>query len=348
MKLFECTHCGQPLYFENYFCGNCGSQLGFDPATMEFVSIANEGVPVVTENGNAYKYCFNRAYNVCNWLAPADETDVFCVACRLNRTIPNLGDENYRERWHALELAKHRLIYSMLRLYLPVVAKTEDPDRGLFFDFKADGKKKVLTGHANGIITINISEADDIEREMARRNLDEVYRTVLGHFRHEIGHYYWDLLVWNSPLYTEYRSLFGDETLDYGEALKKHYEQGAPPDWNERFISAYASTHPWEDWAETWTHYLHIIDTLETAWAYGISLSPAIRYNNNEFRFSIDRNPYTVKEFDHIIRQWMYFSVVLNNLNRSMGLKDAYPFVIPPPVMEKLKFVHKVCHAGMA
>lgn len=339
MKLFNCFHCGQPVYFENYFCSNCNTQLGFDPGLMEFATVAAND----PQSQPTYKFCYNRAFNVCNWLIPATATEEFCVACQLNRTIPNLEDQNYRDRWQTLELAKHRLIYSMLRLSLPVVNKVREPDQGLFFDFKADGKKKVLTGHANGIITINISEADDIEREMARRNLDEVYRTVLGHFRHEIGHYYWDLLIWNTPLYAEYQSLFGNETEDYGEALKKYYEQGPPLNWQQQYISAYASAHPWEDWAETWTHYLHIVDTLETAYAYGIHLSPAAK-GYNEFQFTVNQDPYATSDPDYIINQWMYFSVVLNNLNRSMGLKDAYPFVIPPPVIEKLRFVHKVCH----
>ncbi len=344
MKIFACDHCGQPLYFENYVCGNCGRQLGFEPSSMEFISIAGNNLPPDRKIG-AYRFCFNRTYHVCNWLTPANETDEFCIACQLNRTIPNLSDESYRQRWHALELAKHRLVYSMLRLSLPVVSKAKDADYGLFFDFKADETNKVITGHANGIITINISEADDIEREMARRNLEEVYRTVLGHFRHEVGHYYWDLLVRNGVLYNEFRALFGDETADYGQALKTYYDYGAPARWNERFISAYASAHPWEDWAESWAHYLHIVDTLETAYAYGVSLSPVIRYDRNEFQLAIDRDPYTIAGFDHILHQWIYFSVVLNNLNRSMGLKDAYPFVIHPPVADKLKFVHKVVHA---
>ncbi len=319
--------------------------LGFDPHVIEFMAGTTEGGYLLTDesNNSSRKFCLNRSYNVCNWLTASDD-DEYCVACQLNRTIPDLGNEEYRERWQVLELAKHRLIYSMLRLSLPVISKTTDTQKGLFFDFKADGKKKVLTGHANGIITINISEADDIEREMARRNLVEVYRTVLGHFRHEIGHYYWDLLVlWGDPqLYVEFQNLYGNETQDYSEALKTHYEQGNT-DWHLNFISAYASAHPWEDWAETWTHYLHIIDTLETAYAYGISLSPALAEGYNDFQFAINQDPYASNDFNHIISQWMSFSVVLNNLNRSMGLKDAYPFVIPPPVIEKLRFVHKVC-----
>ena len=176
MKLFKCFHCSQPLYFENYFCGNCGMQQGFDPQLMEFIAIAddNNEIPKTADIYNAtfYKFCHNRIHDVCNWLVTVNTNTDFCLACQLNRTITNLNDAGYRERWSTLELAKHRLIYSMLRLSLPVVSKTNDPEKGLFFDFKADGKKKVFTGHANGIITINISEADDIEREMARRNLD--------------------------------------------------------------------------------------------------------------------------------------------------------------------------------
>src|SRR5262249_19955298 len=159
-------------------------------------------------------------------------------------------------------IAKHRLAYQLLRMKLPVISKLQNEQTGLVFDFKANGSshdsERVMTGHDNGVITINIQEADDIEREMARRQMDEVYRTLLGHFRHEIGHYYWDRLIANTSNLEKCKSLFGDDTLDYSKALQKHYNEGTPPNWNQNYISMYATTHPWEDWAETWAHYMHI------------------------------------------------------------------------------------------
>jgi len=32
MKLFECQHCGQPLYFENAHCEGCSRRLGYLPS----------------------------------------------------------------------------------------------------------------------------------------------------------------------------------------------------------------------------------------------------------------------------------------------------------------------------
>ena len=348
MKLFKCAHCAQPLYFENYYCENCGMQLGFEPQSLEFIPIvsSNNGVIVPWANNvtTVYQYCSNRVYNSCNWIVPQNDGNGLCKACELNRTIPDITNPDYLQRWQTLELAKHRLVYSLLRLNLPLTSKLKEPSTGLLFDFKADGKKKVLTGHDEGLITINIAEADDIEREMARRNMEEVYRTVLGHFRHEVGHYYWDRLISYTNYLYEFRQLFGDERSDYEEALKAHYANGAPPNWNLQYISAYASTHPWEDWAETWAHYLHIVDTLETAYAFGLGIHPVIKDTISNFSVAVTDNPYHMKSFEDIINLWLPLTVVLNSLNRSMGLRDAYPFVISSPVLGKLAFIHKVCH----
>jgi hypothetical protein len=248
-----------------------------------------------------------------------------------------------------IERAKHRLVYSLLKMKLPLQSKTVDPKNGLSFDFLADEKKegqpKVLTGHSEGLITINIAEADDIAREMARKAMDEVYRTVLGHFRHEVGHYYWDRLIDNTPYLEQCRELFGDDRKDYGEALKEHYEKGSPPDWAEHFISAYATMHPWEDWAETWAHYLHIIDTLETASSFGVSIHPKIADSSSSIiNADIRVDPYNVENFSEIIRLWLPLTFALNSLNRSMGLRDLYPFVISSKVTDKLSFIHTVCY----
>ena len=229
-----------------------------------------------TSNAVKYKYCSNSQYHVCNWLLPYESNDQFCIACELNRTIPDLNQPGNLEKWGRIEQAKHRLIYSLLRFKLPVVSKVQDEENGIAFDFKADenkaGGKRLLTGHDNGLITLNIAEADDALREMARNNMDEVYRTLLGHFRHEIGHYYWDRLIKNTDRLPAFRKIFGDETFDYAEALKQHYAKPTSDAWKDNFISAYASSHPWEDWAETWAHHLHIVDTMETAYSFGMTL----------------------------------------------------------------------------
>jgi len=347
MKLFKCTHCGEPVYFENTFCGNCQSSLGFEAETLQVISFNVEKDGSFGPHDKFYKtkfkYCANHQYNVCNWLIPENNDSVYCKACDLNRTIPALGQPEYAQRWSTIETAKHRLVYALLRMKLPLTNKIKEPETGIAFDFIADepGKEneRVLTGHDNGVITLNIAEADDIEREMARRSMDEVYRTVLGHFRHEIGHYYWDRLISNTKWLDKFRSLFGDERQDYAEALQKHYNEGAPANWNESFISAYATTHPWEDWAETWAHYMHIVDTLETAYAYNINIGTQL---SPKYYKEIKSDPYQTKEFDKLINFWLPLTLAVNSLNRSMGQKDIYPFVITSKVMEKLKFIHDV------
>ncbi|UYZ59672.1 zinc-binding metallopeptidase family protein [Hymenobacter latericus] len=354
MKLFKCTHCGQVVYFENDKCEQCHNPLGFVLEQQQVVALYPQphqqfkqcGQP----EGTNYKYCANHAHDVCNWLLPAASPDALCKACSLNQTIPKLDEPEHLERWRTLERAKHRLVYSLLQLQLPVVSKTDNADTGLAFDFLSDAQKpkgeKVMTGHDNGLITINIAEADDVEREMARRNMDEVYRTVLGHFRHEVGHYYFDRLIDNTPNLEPFRKLFGDERADYGASLKTHYDQGPPANWQQEFISAYATTHPWEDWAETWAHYLHIIDTLQTASAFGLRVRPQVAEADDNLTAEITHDPYTEASFDRIMEQWLPLTLALNSLNRSMGLPDSYPFVIPPKVVEKLTFIHGVCRSA--
>ena len=186
--------------------------------------------------------------------------------------IPTYEDDRNFEKWRQLEMAKHRLIYQLLALHLPLIPKSKDQMNGLSFDFLvADNASNRVTGHSNGLVTILLDEGDSVHREQIRKQLSEPYRTLLGHFRHEIGHYYWMLLSDPNDK-NRFREIFGDETVNYYEALQTHYQFDAPQDWNQRFISKYASSHPWEDWAETWAHYLHIMDTLETAHYLGLSL----------------------------------------------------------------------------
>jgi len=348
MKLFTCTNCGQILYFENTWCQHCGLSTGLAEQNSQLFAIStnNGGAFVLTDKGQStsYHYCANHAYDVCNWLVPHGHATPFCSACGLNHTIPNLQQPAFRERWALIEAAKHRLVYTLLRLKLPFANKLTEPETGLRFDFVADerGDKKI-TGHDNGLITINIKEADDIEREKARKNMQEPYRTLLGHCRHEIGHYYWDTLVRDDySNLTSFRQLFGDERYDYDDALAQHYQNGAPAAWAQQYISAYASSHPWEDWAETWAHYMHVMDTLETAWAYNIRIKPGLS-QATDMQAEITTDPYTENNFDNIIRQWLPLTYAMNSLNRSMGIGDVYPFVIAPAVVQKLAYIHNIC-----
>jgi hypothetical protein len=350
MKSFHCDHCGRVVFFENVRCINCSHTLGFlpDAGTMSALVPAEAGLYAALSaaaSGRRYRLCANSTFaEVCNWLVPADDPQIYCRACRLNRTIPNLSEPGNRERWQRLEAAKRRLVYTLLALELPVVDRSIDAERGLAFEFLADAPSpgahedgRVMTGHDDGLITLNIAEADDIVREQTRQKMGESYRTLLGHFRHEVGHYYWDRLIEDGGLLEEFRGLFGDEQVDYDAALERHYENGPPAHWPERFISAYASSHPWEDWAETWAHYLHIVDTLETAASFHLTLTP----ESGELE-GIEPPSGQRTAFDDMLAKWVPFTYTLNNLNRSMGLPDLYPFVLSAPVIEKLRFVDSV------
>jgi hypothetical protein len=349
MKLFECQHCGQPLYFENTKCVSCGHSLGYLPKRENVSALEEDGVQwrALAEPQGRYRYCANAAYDVCNWLISADSTENYCAACRHNRTIPDLTQPENVAHWQKIELAKHRLFYTLLRLRLPLETKAESPD-GLAFDFLqepgafAPSQAPVMTGHVSGVITLNLAEADDSERERQRHAMGEPYRTLLGHFRHESSHYYWDRLIRNSPNLAEFRRVFGDETQDYGEALKQHYANGAPADWPEWFVTSYASSHPWEDFAETWAHYFHIVDTLETANAFGIRVRPQVAKGSN-LTTAVDFDPH-VAAIDRIVDAWLPLTFAMNSINRSMGLQDLYPFVLAPTVISKLSFVHSLIH----
>jgi hypothetical protein len=350
-KSFRCR-CGRPIFFRNSLCLACNSPLGFVPQTGELHALdpgPSEGTWRYVDAEGATvlaKRCANLdTPAACNWLVGADEPGAFCIACRLNRTIPNLDDADNRRYWNAIETAKRRLVAQLVSLDLPVASKVDaDPRRGLAFDFlRPTPGEPVLTGHASGIVTVNVEEADDVAREKARAALHEPYRTLLGHLRHEVGHYYWERLVAGTRWHEPFRELFGDERADYAAALRANYEQGPPADWRDRHISGYAASHPWEDWAETWAHYLHIVDGLDTALGFGLS---AIDLDTTVERFGRDDlyapDDEHAGRFVFFLNAWFELAYVLNELSRSMGQPDFYPFVVSRPVARKLHFVHLV------
>jgi hypothetical protein len=296
-------------------------------------------------DGRVVRMCQNHVdFAACNWAVPDDDPEPLCLACRLNDVIPDLSRPGLHEAWRQLEAAKRRLLYSLFQLKLPVEGREDGMEGGLRFAFMAGGKEQpVFTGHNDGLITINVAEANDPFREKMRAQLGEAYRTVLGHFRHEIGHYYWDRLIKDSAWLPKYRELFGDETEDYTKALERHYKEGAPADWAERYVSQYASMHPWEDWAETWAHYLHIFDTLGTAKAYGLRVT--VGKGSPEGETVVNTEQVSIGDFERLSQDWVPLSLALNSLNRSMGQRDVYPFVLTPMALRKLRFVHDVINA---
>ncbi|MDX5363604.1 MAG: putative zinc-binding peptidase [Pseudazoarcus pumilus] len=353
MKLFTCGKCGNRLYFDNTHCARCGTTQAFLPDRMQLLALepTQGGLWQPVGESGGYRLCGNYTDHMsCNWAVSAQDPERFCLACRLNRVIPDLGVAGNLELWRTLEGEKRRLVYSLLRLGLPVLPHGSGAG-GLGFDFLADTAspagvhESVLTGHRDGLITINIAEADAAERERIRDQMDEPYRTLLGHFRHESGHYYWDRLVRDTPWLEDFRRRFGDERSDYAAALQAHYDTGPPADWQQHFVSAYASVHPWEDWAETWAHYLHITETLETAWQFGLQIHPRAEHDGHA-AVEHDFDPFREPDIAALLQQWFPLSFALNSLNRSMGHPHAYPFVLSPMAIEKLGFVHEVIRAA--
>jgi hypothetical protein len=342
MRLYGCQACGQLLFFENSFCESCGRRMGFLSSKMMMSALERRGDywTALADSTPNYITCANVAFDSCNWLVSANSGEIFCAACRHNRTIPDLSDQRNLVLWRRIEIAKRRLFYSLFRLGLVPRDKKQDPC-GLAFDILAPTKKPVITGHLDGVITINLAEADDSEREKQRGAFDEPYRTLLGHFRHEIAHYYWDRLVRDGPSIIEFREIFGDERADYGDCLKRHHSQGAPANWSSDYVTSYASSHPWEDFAETWAHYFHIIDTLETARAFGIQTEP--RGKSVQFNASVDFDPYTAG-VDRLIDAWLPLTFAFNSINRSMGVSALYPFVLGAASMSKLNYIYNLIH----
>jgi hypothetical protein len=330
----------------------CNAPLGYVPelsAVRPLEPGRNEGTwRLASRKGRrTYRRCANFASAAgCNWLVPVDDPSPLCQSCRLSRTIPDLTDEDNQRYWRAIERAKRRLISELITMGLPVKSQVgEDPERGVAFDLLRSpvAGPHILTGHSGGVITLNVEEADDAKREQIRYELHEPYRTLLGHFRHEIGHYYWNRLIAGSRWEEPFRALFGDERTEYAAALGKYYEQGPPPDWPDRYISSYASTHPWEDWAETWAHFLHIYDSLDTASGFGLigervvtELEP---FRADELYAPDDPD---ADRFLFALNAWVGMTTVLNELARSVGQPDFYPFVMSRAVVRKLHFIYLV------
>jgi hypothetical protein len=343
VRAFLCPTCSQLVFFENDTCLRCRTAIGFDPGRLAIVARDDSTRP-----------CANAALARCNWLVPTDSPEDLCESCRLTRTRPPADDMASGDDFAETEAAKRRLIVQLLELGLPITSRAENPERGLVFDLLAGRHappgEKVVIGHDNGVITIDVHEADDAHREAIRLGLGEAYRTMLGHLRHEVGHYYWMVLVEGVGLdrpgpIDAFRALFGDERQDYGGALANHYGSGsdvAPSatGWEDAHVSSYATMHPWEDWAETFAHYLHIRDTLQTAASYGLSVSgPRVALSDADSVSAAPDDRLETGTFEDVIGQWLPLTYALNAINRSMGSDDLYPFVLAPKVMEKLAFI---------
>ena len=358
-RAYGCS-CSRAVFFRNSHCLGCNTALGYEPHFGKVFSLApgpaidtwqlvGGGIP--GNHNTLYRRCANLNTPAgCNWLVKVEQSgrarQPFCIACGLNRTIPNLSVPENGVLWGRIEDAKRRVISALIALELPVYSRvTEDRERGLAFDFLSPlpNFPRVMTGHRNGLITLNVEEADDVKREQIRASMREPYRTLVGHFRHEVGHYYWDRLIARSHWLNGFRALFGDERANYPAALLGNYQYGPRADWSNHYLSAYASIHPWEDWAETWAHYMHMVDALGTAMSFGLKPESMTLPFEGFGRDALYSGRHADGErFLSFLNSWLKLSAIMNELSRSMGQSDFYPFAMPREAVTKLHFIHLV------
>jgi hypothetical protein len=350
MKPYPCPNCGRPTHFEVRVCPHCAFTLGYDPASDQLLFLG-DGATIWRDaqgGGHSAVVCANNNdYQICNWLVPAVGDQPLCLACRHNRTIPDLTAPDVPRRWAKIEAAKRRLFHTLLHLNLPIETVAEANGKGtspgLTFDFLYDpvgeqtGTVQITTGHDAGLITLNLIEADDVQRERMRTRLGEPYRTLLGHFRHEVGHYYFSRLIEDTPEVENFRKLFGDERISYEDAKSKHYGEGGSG-WSTDYVSAYATMHPWEDFAETFAHLMHIIDALATLDGFGMRMT---KWSWREEDPSVDFDPYHA-DTGLLVAEWGPFSFAENAINRSMGQADLYPFTLSKQIVAKLDYINRL------
>lgn len=344
MKILHCPSCDQQVYFDNLRCLSCAASLAFEPLSRTMLAFGptwGDGV-VDTAKKTTHQPCRHRlGARACNWAVPTKPGAApECDSCRLTDAAASAPEQGHQARWFSAESAKRRLLYTLLELGISTHASHAGEDTlGLRFVWQVPSAgKPVLTGHDGGTVTLNLLEADDDHRESARVAFGEPLRTVLGHLRHEVSHYLDARWVDTDPaLAKEFTALMGDKSLDYPKALEHHYAHGAPADWQEHHISAYASAHPWEDWAETCAHYLLMVDAVETAtqWGLGLDNVPDVRLGDSAHVFDLPAD-------DLVLQQWLPVSRFLNSMARSIGVRDNYPFVVAQLVIQKMAFVRKV------
>jgi hypothetical protein len=341
MQRFTCD-CGNALFFDNTKCLKCGQEVGYDP----------EGRTMAVLRGSrGMRRCANGVrHGVCNWVLHHSEKQGLCPACRLNRRIPDLTVPRNVMLWGRMEAAKRRLLVTLCQLGIPVRSKAEDATAGLAFDIVSAWVDPAVTmGHLNGVITVNLEEADDTYRQINREQLKESTRTLLGHFRHETGHYVWQRFLgwreWADPQRVAFRARFGEEWLDYAQALSAHYQNGAPQGWEQAYITGYAASHPWEDWSETWAHYLQMVEGLETFAGMGMEVG-RVAWQPTPFPPEAGALPPGLPQdakadaaFLTWLQGWLILSTVLNEMSASLGQPALYPYSVSLKVAQKLRLV---------
>ncbi|MGQ4878924.1 zinc-binding metallopeptidase family protein [Billgrantia sp. LNSP4103-1] len=317
MRVFSNPVGSGSLWFDNLATAD-GTPVAYDPQARAFLPMP--------------PFCANREVIGCNWIAP--EQGAFCRSCAMTALAPDPSIPDAIPNWAHTEAAKRWVLDNLGRWNW---FRPEDPGARPVFHLLAEGPTPVLMGHVAGVVTISVAEADPVLSTTRRQALDEPYRTMIGHMRHEISHMLWWRLSLRDDFLDAFRAMFGDEREDYPAALQRHYQDGPPPDWRQRFLTTYASAHPHEDWAETAAHLLHLTDIADSFVAAGLS-SPELP--------NPGWDPYSEPDAMRLIHVAASLTVGVNHVNRSMGLSDLYPFVLSDVALEKLAFVHDWLRRG--
>ena len=295
-----------------------GTPVAYDPQARAFVSMP--------------PFCANRDVIGCNWIAP--KQGAFCRSCAMTALAPDPEIPGAMANWAETEAAKRWVIDNLGRWHW---FRPEDPGTRPFFHMLADGDTLAPMGHGDGVVTISVSEADAVVRTTRKEALNEPYRTMIGHMRHEIAHMLWWRLSLREDFLTAFREMFGDERADYPAALQRHYEHGPSRDWELFYLTSYASSHPHEDWAETVAHLVHLTDITDSFVATGL-VSPEMPRHNWD--------AYAEPDTATLVRVASALTTRVNHVNRSMGLSDIYPFVLSEKARQKLAFVHDWLRRG--
>lgn len=315
MRTYRCPFCSTVLYFDNLRC-SCGLSLTLDPMRDTFVQAAHP--------------CRNRDRIGCNWQAEGD--GAICHSCAMTGVHPDLSEPANAALWAQAEASKRWVLAGLFRWrWLRSDDSGSVPQFHLLSERTATGTAPITMGHANGLITINVMEASDATRAIRQERLSERYRTMIGHFRHEIAHFLFFLLAANPTFLTEFRQRFGDERADYAEALERHYAT-PPVAAGEHHISEYAMAHPHEDWAETAAHLMHMTDLLDSADAVGLRTSKP---------WPAPFDPYLETNTERRLSYATDMALAVNHVNRALDIPDLYPFVLSQPVRDKLSFAHR-------
>ena len=318
MQTFEGPGTDQTLWFHNLSATD-GTPIAYDPASREFTGAA--------------PFCSNRELIGCNWVAT--KPGGLCRSCAMTAMVPDRTVDNAVSNWAKTEAAKRWVLDNLGHW-----GWFQPDDSGIkpVFHMLAEGLTPVSMGHIEGVVTISVAEADEVVRMSRRNALDEPHRSLIGHMRHELAHMIWWRLSRNDQFLSGFRTLFGDERSNYSRALQRHYNLGPPPDWRDHYLTAYASAHPHEDWAETAANLMHLTDIADSFVGSGFR-APDI---------SDDWQPYAESDPDRLIRASVSIALGVNHINRSMGLSDLYPFVICPSARRKLHFAHHWLRTGAA